>query len=183
MRQIDISDENDIGVRIIGIDPPNYERIAGLSFVDGDQSVYPNMVGGKMVIVNGRYASQFGVEVGDTVTLDGDHGPLTVEIGAIGLDYLNIKLPTMYMEQTSLTREFGIRNDVFLLINHEEGADLEQLEEDLQAATRSYPGFGIISREQLREGQEKVAQSGSIGMNIVLPGPAGSCKRAGHQRD
>jgi len=168
MRQIDISDENDIGVRIIGIDPPNYERIAGLSFVDGDQSVYPNMVGGKMVIVNGRYASQFGVEVGDTVTLDGDHGPLTVEIGAIGLDYLNIKLPTMYMEQTSLTREFGIRNDVFLLINHEEGADLEQLEEDLQAATRSYPGFGIISREQLREGQEKVAQSGSIGMNIVL---------------
>jgi len=168
MRQVDISDENGIGLRLVGIDPPNYARIAGLSFVEGDESAYAAMNGGGAVIVNGRFVSQFGIGMGDTFTLQGDHGPVTLKIAAIGLDYLNIKLPTMYMEQTALTREFGVRNDVFLLVNHQEGADLEELEEDLKAAARSYPGFGIISREQLRTSQEKVAQGGTIGMNIVL---------------
>ncbi|MBL7164745.1 MAG: ABC transporter permease, partial [Anaerolineales bacterium] len=76
--------------------------------------------------------------------------------------------PTVYMEQNSLTREYGVRNDVFLLVNTEPGADLEQLEEDLQAATQAYPGFGIISREQLRISQEQVTRGGTIGMNIML---------------
>jgi putative ABC transport system permease protein len=121
-----------------------------------------------MVIINGRFASQFGVGVGDMLTLDGDHGPVQVQVAAIGLDYLNMKLPTIYMEQTALTREYGVRNDLFLLINHAPEADLEQLEEDLQKAAQAYPGFGIISRQQLRSSQEKVARGGTIGMNIVL---------------
>jgi putative ABC transport system permease protein len=93
---------------------------------------------------------------------------MEVLVTAIGLDYLNMKLPTIYMEQTSLTREYGVRNDAFLLVNYEAGADLEQLEEDLKAAARAYPGFGIISRSELRASQETVAQGGTIGMNIML---------------
>ena len=168
MRQIDILDADGIGVRLLGIDPLNYARIAGLTFIEGNESAYEQVQNGNAVIINGRYASQFGIGIGDTVTLDGDHGPVEVEVVAIGLDYLNVKLPTIYMEQTALTREYGVRNDLFLLINSEPGADLEQLEEDLQAATQAYPGFGIISREQLRTSQEQVARGGTIGMNIVL---------------
>ena len=168
MRQIDIMDADGIGIRLIGIDPLNYARIAGLSFVEGDESAYERVQNGNAVIINGRFASQFGVGIRDMITLEGDHGPLNVEVAAIGLDYLNMKLPSVYMEQTSLTREYGVRNDVFLLVNSEPGADLEQLEEDLQAATRAYPGFGIISREQLRTSQEQVTRSGTIGMNIML---------------
>ena len=168
MRQIDILDADGIGIRLIGIDPLNYARIAGLTFIEGDESAYERVQNGNAVIINGRYASQFGIGIGDTVTLDGDHGPVEVEVAAIGLDYLNVKLPSIYMEQTALTREYGVRNDLFLLINSEPGADLEQLEEDLQAATQAYPGFGIISREQLRTSQEQVARGGTIGMNIVL---------------
>ena len=168
MRQIDIMDADGIGIRLIGIDPLNYARIAGLSFVEGDESAYERVQNGNAVIINGRFASQFGVGIGDMITLEGDRGPLNVEVAAIGLDYLNMKLPSVYMEQTSLTREYGVRNDVFLLVNSEPGADLEQLEEDLQAATRAYPGFGIISREQLRTSQEQVTRSGTIGMNIML---------------
>jgi len=168
MRQIDILNEDGIGIRLIGSDPLNYARIAGLSFVEGDDSAYQRVQNGNAVIINGRYASQFGIDIGDLITLEGDHGPVVVEVAAIGLDYLNMKLPTIYMEQTALTREYGVRNDVFLLVNAEPGADLEQLEEDLQAATLAYPGFGIISREGLRLSQEQVARGGTIGMNIVL---------------
>ena len=59
------------------------------------------MQDGSSVIINGRYASQFGVDMGDVITLEGDHGPLQVTVAAIGLDYLNMKLPTIYMDQTS----------------------------------------------------------------------------------
>jgi putative ABC transport system permease protein len=168
LRQIDTLDAGGIGIRLIGVDPLNYARIAGLYFIEGDDSAYEKMQNGTAVIVNGRFATQFGVGIGDQISLQGDHGPLSVEVAAIGLDYINVKLPSVYMEQTSLTREYGVRNDVFVLVNHEPGADVEQLEEDLQAAARAYPGFGIISREQLRASQEQLTQGATIGLNIVL---------------
>ena len=168
MRQIDTLDADGVGIRLVGINPLDYERMAGLTFVEGDKSAYQRIAQENAVIVNGRYASQFGVSIGDVLTLEGDHGPVNVEIAAIGLDYINIKLPTIYIDQTALTREYGVRNDVFLLVNSEPGADIEQLEEDLQAATQAYPNFGIISREQLYISQQKVARSGTIGMSIVL---------------
>lgn len=168
MRQIDILNAEGAGIRLIGIDPPSYTRIAGLSFIEGDESTFESLQSGEAVIVNGRYASQFGVGVGDTIRLDGDHGPLEVVVAAIGLDYLNIKLPTIYMDQVPLTREYGVRNDVFLLINREPGTDIDQLEEDLLATTRAFPSFAILSREQLRASQENLARSGTIGMNIML---------------
>ncbi|MGW8144554.1 MAG: FtsX-like permease family protein [Anaerolineales bacterium] len=168
IRQIDVLNPDGAGIRLIGIDPPNYEKIAGLSFLEGNDSAYEEMQSGKSIIVNGRYASQFGVDVGDTISLNGDHGQFDVQVAAIGLDYLNIKLPTIYMDQVSLTREYGVRNDVFILINSEPGTDQKKLEENLLAATRAYPGFGILSRQQLRTSQEKLARSGTIGMNIML---------------
>lgn len=168
MRQIDVMDSNGSGIRLVGIDPLNYERIAGLTFLEGGKTAYAEMQQGGSAIINGRYASQYGVKVGDVITLDGDHGQLSLQVSAIGLDYLNIKLPTVYLDQTSLTREYGVRNDLFLLINAEEGTDLLDLEERLQEVVRRYPGFGILSREQLHTSQEQVARGGTIGMNIVL---------------
>jgi putative ABC transport system permease protein len=168
MRQIDVMNADNVGFRLIGIDPLAYERIAGLSFVEGDSSAFEQMPSGNFVIINGRYASQFGTKVGDTITLDGDHGPVNVQVAAIGLDYLNMKLPTVYIDQTSLTREYGVRNDVMLLINREPDADVEQLEEDLMAVTQAYPGFGIISREELWESQKQMTDSATIGLNIFL---------------
>lgn len=168
MRQTDVLDANGVGIRLIGIDPLAYEQIAGLSFLEGNKSAYQQLESENAVIINGRYASQFGVGVGDTLVLDGQHGPVDVQVVAIGLDYLNIKLPTVYLAHDLLTREYGIRNDVFVLVNAKPGADLEQLEEDLLDVTQSYPGFGVLSREQLHISQENVARSGTIGMNMVL---------------
>jgi putative ABC transport system permease protein len=168
MRQIDVLDENGTGIRLIGIDPEAYARIAGLSFLEGGKSAFEQLGTGKAVIVNGRYASQFGVGVGDTLSLEGDHGTVDVAVAAIALDYLNIKLPTIYIDQVSLTREYGVRNDVFLLVNSEPDADIKQLEQDLLAVAQRFPGFGILSRAQLRASQEQVARSGTIGMNIML---------------
>jgi len=168
MRQIDTQNDDGIGIRLIGIDPFKYNQVAGLYFVEGDESAYAQVEKGNAVIVNGRYASQFGIGIGDSITLEGDHGPVDVQVAAIGLDYINMKLPTVYMEQTSLTREYGVRNDAFLLVNYKPGADLEQLEEDLQAAAQAYPGFGIISREKLRLSQEQLTQGATVGLNIIL---------------
>ena len=125
MRQIDVLNVDNVGFRLVGIDPLPYERIAGLSFVEGDSSTFEQMPSGNFVIINGRYASQFGTKVGDSITLDGDHGSVDVQVAAIGLDYLNMKLPTVYIDQTALTREYGVRNDVMLLVNRDPGADIE----------------------------------------------------------
>ena len=168
MRQIDILNADGIGLRLVGIDPIDYARIGGLSFVEGDELAFASVETGNKVIINGRYASQFGIGIGDTVTLDGIRGPVDLEVAAIGIDYLNMKLPTVYMTQTSLTRDYGVRNDAFLLVNREPDADVEQVEEDLQAATLAYPGFGIISREQLRTSQEQLADGATIAVNIFL---------------
>jgi len=168
MRQIDVLDKNGIGIRLIGIDPVPYEQIAGLTFLEGNKSAFGEMEQGNAAIINGRYASQFGVDVGDKLILQSDHGKLEFEIAAIGVDYLNIKLPTIYVDQTSLTREYGVRNDMFLLINAEQGTDTNDLEERLQSTAGQYPGFGILSREQLHTSQEKVTRGGTIGMNLVL---------------
>jgi putative ABC transport system permease protein len=168
LRQIDTLDADGIGIRLIGIDPLKYGQIAGLSFIEGDETAYTQVENGNAVIINGRFASQFGAKLGDRIALEGDHGLVEAQVVAIGLDYLNMKLPTVYIQQTALTREYGVRNDAFLLVNHEPGADLEQLEEDLQAAIQTYPGFGIISREELRASQETVTRGGTIGMNIML---------------
>ncbi|MFC1936174.1 FtsX-like permease family protein [Chloroflexota bacterium] len=168
IRQIDIFNSEGVGIRLVGIDPLNYARISGLAFIEGDKAAYEQMQTGNAVIINGRFSSQFGIGVGDTVTIEGDHGPVKLEVVAIGLDYLNMKLPSIYIEQTALTREYGVRNDVFLLVNNEPGADLEQLEEDLLAAAQMYPGFGIISREQLWASQQQLTDSASAGLNIFL---------------
>ncbi len=168
MRQIDVLNADGVGIRLIGIDPLPYESIAGLSFIDGDESAFAQMQNGGTIIVNGRYASQFGTQVGDTITLEGDHGPVDLKVTAIGLDYLNMKLPTIYIDQTSLTREYGVRNDVLLLINREAGADLEQVEEDLLAVTQTYPGFGVLSRQELWDSQQQMADSATFGLNIFL---------------
>jgi putative ABC transport system permease protein len=168
LRQIDVTDENGLGIRLVGIDPPSFQRVSGLSFLEGDESAYAGMQTGKTAIVNGRFASQYGTKIGDQITLDGDHGPVTVAVAAIGLDYINLKLPTVYIDQTALTREYGVRNDVFLMVNRESDADLEQLEADLQAAAAAYPGFGIISRQQLWESQKQLADGATVGVNIML---------------
>ena len=117
LRQIDVTDQNGIGIRLVGIEPLGFEKISGLSFLEGDNSAYAEMQSGNTVIVNGRFASQFGTQIGDTITLDGDHGPVAVVVAAIGLDYINMKLPTVYLEQTALTREYGVRNDVITKLN------------------------------------------------------------------
>lgn len=168
MRQLDTFDADGLGIRLIGIDPLPYSEIAGLSFVEGDESAFSLMQDGSGVMINGRYASQYGTKVGDMITIEGDHGPVTVRVVAIGLDYLNMKLATIYMDQTSLTREFGVRNDVFLLINREAGVDVAQLEEDLLAVSQTYPGFGILSREDLYASQEQMTKSAGAGLNIFL---------------
>jgi putative ABC transport system permease protein len=168
LRQIDVTDENGVGFRLVGIDPLGFHQISGLSFLEGDETAFAGMQSGKTVIVNGRFASQFGTQIGDTITLDGDHGPVVVEVTGIGLDYINMKLPTVYLEQTALTREYGVRNDVFLMVNADPSADLKQLEEDLQAATQKYPGFGIISRAQLWESQKQLTDGATVGVYIML---------------
>jgi putative ABC transport system permease protein len=168
LRQSDIFNAEGVGIRLIGIDPAGYARIAGLTFLEGDASAFQRLSSGTEVIVNGRYMSQFGVNVGDTITLDGDRGPISVTVAAVGLDYLNIKLPTIYMDQTTLARGFGIHNDVFLLINSEPDADQQQLEEALLAVASSYPGFSVLSHDQLMDMAMQLRQSGVIGMNLVL---------------
>ncbi|NDJ53186.1 MAG: ABC transporter permease [Chloroflexi bacterium] len=168
MRQTDISDADGVGIRLVGIDPVEYGRIGGLSFLEGDESAFSHMTDGTQVIVNGRYTSQFGVGIGDTISLNSDRGPVELTVAAVGLDYLNMKLPTVYLDQTTLTREYGVRNDVFLLINAVQGADREDLEESLLATTTAYPGFGVVSRDELYASQEQLADAATVGMNVIL---------------
>lgn len=168
MRQIDLIDEEGQSTRLIGIDPASYARVGGLSWVEGDESTFAELADPGAVIINTRYSITYGVEMGDSFTVPSDSGPVTLRVVGIGLDYLNMKLPSIYIQQDALTREWGVRNDALLLVNTEDGADIPQLEEDLLALMRTFPGFGVLSNEQLMESQNNLASQATIGFNIVL---------------
>ena len=143
-------------VSLLGIDPVTYPEVSGLTFAEGDDSVYGLLNDGRQAIINPILATTTGADVGDTIELMTPAGPIMYRVAAIGGDYLNAKITTAYISHNNIAADFGREEDVLLQLNVAAGADAAAVETRLKEALRLYPQFRLI------DGQEYIDENLTI---------------------
>lgn len=143
-------------VSLLGIDPVTYPEVSGLTFAEGDDSVYGLLNEGRQAIINPILATTTGADVGDTIELMTPAGPIMYRVAAIGGDYLNAKITTAYISHNNIAADFGREEDVLLQLNVAAGADAAAVETRLKEALRLYPQFRLI------DGQEYIDENLTI---------------------
>ncbi|MCZ7573734.1 MAG: FtsX-like permease family protein [Ardenticatenaceae bacterium] len=162
-------------LQLVGIDPVTYPQIAGLIFSAGDEAtVYDEMANGRTMIVNGIFAAQNRVKLGDTLTLQTPEGSQTYRVVGIGGDFLNYKLATGYSSQANLARDFNETADLLIMANQTGNADPVQVQTALKAIARDYPAFTFYSAAQWRDeiGKTLSAFNGIYIVLVILAVPA-----------
>lgn len=135
-------------VQVIGLDPTTYPKVASLEWAEGgSDAALAQLAQGRWVIANGIFASQAGLHEGDAVQLSTPAGPRTYFVAAIGNDYLNAKLSTLYVSQDNLERDFATTNDLLFLVNRVPGADPSAVTAALEKVVDDYPAFGLHETE------------------------------------
>ncbi|MHB0976142.1 MAG: ABC transporter permease [Candidatus Aquicultorales bacterium] len=139
-------------IQVIGIDAESYPGIAGLEFVAGDPSKAYEAVGKeRAVIVNGVFAAQNDLKVGEDLELKTPEGPRSYKVAGVGSDYLNLKVATGYISQANLERDFHETSDVLLMANQIEGANSGAVERGLDKVVKGYPAFTLFSSGEFKE--------------------------------
>ena len=162
--------------QLIGIDPVTYPEIAGLEFSRGDEAeAYRMLADGRAVIVNGIFASQRKVKVGDTLTLETPAGQIDYVIAGVGLDYLNAKLATGYISQANMEADFNVVNDMLIMANQADGSDRASTQASLSQLASDYPAFTFFVSEVFRKAQvDMISQAMILFYGIlaalVIPG-------------
>lgn len=143
---------NKIDLQLIGIDPVEYPELSGLVFTGGDpDSAYRALANGRAVIVNGIFAAQNGVKVGQTLTLQAPEGMIEYKVVGIGSDLLNAKLSTGYVSHKNLAQDFNETADLLIMANRSEDASATEVKDSIQRIVDDYPAFSFFSTEDFRE--------------------------------
>jgi putative ABC transport system permease protein len=138
----------------MGINPPDYAQVSGLTFSEGDETTAYRALGeSRSTIINPVLASTAGVGVGDDIELLTPAGRLPYRVIAIGGDYLNSKITTAYISHENIGADFGRQEDVLLQLNVDPQADRQTVEDAIKTAVKAYPQFRLI------DGQEYIAES------------------------
>jgi putative ABC transport system permease protein len=162
------SQVGDASIQVLGIDPVNYPKVSGLVFSSGDSAeAYAAMADGRALIANGILAAQAGMKIGDEVTLETPDGPRAYRVVALGIDYLNAKLPTVYISQANLEQDFHETSDVLIMANLAQGADDASVRAGLESLAKDYPAFKLFSSQQLRADMAE-AMNSSFSMIYLL---------------
>ncbi len=155
-------------LQVIGIDPATFPRISGLDFSAGDETeAYAELAAGRAIIVNGVFALQNRVRVGDTLTLKTPEGERDYRVVGIGIDFMNAKLATGYISQANLAADFHQTTDLFLMANKTPEADLATVHNALEAIIRDYPVFTLFDSAQWRASQRDTL-AGAMNMLYLL---------------
>lgn len=156
-------------IQLIGIDPAVYGEVSGLQFSQGDEAAaYTALASQRAVIVNGIFASQNQIAIGDVLTMKTPEGDQTYEVVGIGTDYLNAKLATGYISQANLADDFHQTSDLLLMANMTAGADAAAVQTELNALIAHYPAFGLYSSAEWREIQETTFASTMSFLYILM---------------
>jgi putative ABC transport system permease protein len=147
---------NDLSISLLGIDPATYPQVSGLTFSEGDESAYEALNEGRTAIISPIAGVTAGIGLGDEFELVTPTGIQTYRVVGVGGDYLNAKIPTIYISQDNIAADFNRTEDVLLQANLAEGADRAEAEAGMQGALRNYPQFRMIS------GQEYIDQNLAI---------------------
>jgi putative ABC transport system permease protein len=161
-------------LQLIGLDPETYPDIAGLIFSRGDQSNIKDLGAGRNMIVNGIFASQKGLQVGDTVSLLTPEGSESYRIVAIGSDLLNYKLATGYISHANMAADFNESADLLVMANRADGVDVAGLEAELQAIAAGFPAFTLYSLAEWQDEMDQAfaAFNGMYVLVIILSAPS-----------
>lgn len=162
------SQVNGAAVSLLGIDPATYPQVSGLTFSEGDESAYDALSAGREAILNSVLAVSTGASVGDTIELLTPNGPQTYRVAAIGSDYLNAKIPTVYISQANIAADFNRTEDVLLQANLAEGADVAAAEAGMKEALRAYPQFRLISGQEYIEENLAIFDAAFAGMYALV---------------
>lgn len=140
------SSSDDTSLAVLGIDPIDFPKVSALNFQDGDaQNAFQTMANERALIVNGIFAAQAGVKLGDNVNLSTAEGRKSYRVVGIASDLLNSKIMTAYLSQDYLASDFHKTEDIFIQLNLVPGADRAQVEPRLKAITAKYPQFKLVS--------------------------------------
>ncbi len=162
------SQVNGAAVSLLGIDPATYPQVSGLTFTEGDESAYDELAAGRGAILNAVLATSTGASVGDAIELLTPNGPQTYTVVAIGGDYLNAKIPTLYISQTNIAADFNRTEDVLLQANLAEGADVAAAEVGMKDALRAYPQFRLISGQEYIEENLAIFDAAFAGLYALV---------------
>ncbi|MBC7225783.1 MAG: ABC transporter permease [Thermoflexales bacterium] len=162
-------------VQVVGVDPETYPQLSGLVFRYGDsEEAFAALGRERAMIVNGVFAAQRRVKVGDVLTLQTPEGKREYRVVGVGSDYLNAKLVTAYISQANLERDFHQTADLLVMVEAADDADMAAVQARLEEIVRKYPSFVLTEWRSFREEQERVfGQSVSlfnvIGVMFALP--------------
>ncbi|HRC77865.1 MAG TPA: FtsX-like permease family protein, partial [Kouleothrix sp.] len=160
---------NGKSVSLLGIDPESYPKVASLTFQAGEpRSAFGALGRGRALIVNGVFASQAGLAVGDTVRLDTPTGQQPYMVLAVAGDYLNAKLPTAYIAQSNLQRDFRKSEDIFIQLNLAPSANAAAVEPKLKAILKDYPQFRLVSGKSYFEENKQLFNASFAVMYVLL---------------
>jgi putative ABC transport system permease protein len=144
-------------LQVIGIDPVTYPQVAGLIFSAGNEAtVYKDLGNGRNIIVNGIFAAQAGVKLGDSLTLQTSQGPQNYQVVGIGGDFINYKLATGYISQANLAQDYNETTDLLILVDQTKTADPAKVQAALKTIARGYPAFNFYS---LAEWQAEISKT------------------------
>lgn len=164
-----ISSSDNVPFTVLGIDPVDYPKVSGLVFQKGNsQTAYDELAQGRNLIINGPFGAFTGLTIGDEVDLLTADGERTYHIVAVANDYLNAKIATAYLSQTSLENDFHITEDVMLQLNLRRGSDRAAADEQIKTLAAAYPQFRVINGQQYYDENKQIFDAAFLGMYVVL---------------
>ncbi len=156
---------DDVTAQVIGIDPVDYPKVATFEFSAGGQPRdVARLADGRGLIANGIFAAQNGLTVGQTVRVTTLNGEKPYEIVAIGSDYLNAKLATVYISQERMKEDFGTENNAAVLVGLGEGADPLVTGRALERLVAAYPQLTLYDTTSFRDEQAATLGQSMVGM-------------------
>jgi putative ABC transport system permease protein len=156
-------------VQVIGIDPVDYPKLATFEFVEGGAtSDIAKLAEGRTVIANGLYASRVGLHPGSYVKVTTANGEKPYRVVAVGSDYLNAKLATVYISQDQLKNDFGTETNAAVLANLKPGAGSAEVQRHLNKLVADYPTLTLYDTTQFRRMQETTFAQSMVMMYALI---------------
>ena len=157
-------------VQVVGIDPVTYPKVASFTFSEGtNESDLGKLAKGRTVLVNGIYAAQHGVTVGERLAFETPSGVKNYAVAGIATDYLNAKLATVYISQDNLAEDFNVTTNVLVLANAKEGVGLPAVKATLARLLAAYPQFVLYDTQSFKASQSAIFAN-TLGVFYVLMG-------------
>jgi putative ABC transport system permease protein len=156
-------------VSLLGIDPATYPLVSGLSFSEGDEtSVYTQLGMGRNAIVSPLLVGTTGIGLGDSFEMLTPEGAQIYTVVAVGSDYLNAKVATVFISIDNIARDFGQREDVLFQMGLATGADSEETTAAVAEVLRAYPQFRLINGQAYVEENLAIFDAAFAGMYALV---------------